>query len=752
MPDKNQPDEHVAAGPQDRRTHAAHPAADHAGQEIDLRELLLKLNRRRLPILGIFLLTVVSVGLYLFQAIPRYTAQTQLTLDLRQTRVTNIQEVLSGISADASVIGTEMDILRSTALMARLVDRLDLAADPEFNPDLRDAGQAGWLAQARDWISGLWALEAEAEPTPEVLEQTVRREVIETLQKNVAVEHRRQSHTITVAFTSEDPQRAAQLANTLAELYLTDQLEAKFEATRRANVWLAERLESMRNEVQAAEQAVKNVRERGDLIQTRGGTILEQQIGDVNAQLVEARVKISQAEARLRGAREIIGRPGGIESLGEVLDSRVIQQLRSDETTLRRKRAELGQRYGPRHPQMIQVDAEMQDLQAKLQEETARIIQSLENEVHVAKAAESALQRSLNQLRSQAGRVMETELELRELERQAESSRTLYENFLQRFQETREQDDLQRPDARIISPAEPPLLPSYPRKKMTLGLGALAGLMFGVMGAFVLETLDRGFRTGAQLEQVTGLPVLGMVPLLGRALGTPMEYVVRKQFSSLAESLRAIRTAIQLSNVDAPPKTVMITSALPREGKSSLASSLGRLAAQSGARVLLMDADLRRPTLAKMFTHVPAKVKLEDVLRDQAELKEAMVTDPDSGLHLLMAHGKAPAVGEMLGSQRMKRLLDKLKEHFDLIILDTPPIMGVSDGWTLARHVDTVVFVVHWAETPRDTVRAALRQLEILDIRPGGAILSMVNMRQQSRYGYGGYGYYYGKYKRYYHE
>ena len=751
MPDRKQQDKQATL----RHQPGPGQQPEHSEEELDLRELLLKLNRRRKAIAGIFFLVVMITGLYLYQATPMYTSQTLLTLDLRQSRVVDIEEVLSGISADASVIGTEMDIIRSSSLMERVVDKLRLDRDPEFNPALLENGNESLIQKFTGWVGGLLVLEtgAQEELSPEEEEQRLKRSIVRALQANLEVEHRRQSHTITLSYTSQSPKRAAQIANTLADLYLTDQLEAKFEATRRANEWLAERLDSLRQEVQAAEQAVKNVRERGDLIQASGGaTILEQQMGDVNAQLIEASLKRSRAEARLERANEVIDQPGGIESLGEVLDSRTIQQLRAEEASLRRKRAELTQRYGPRHPQMIQIEAEMQDLQDKLKEEANRILQSLGSEVQVARAEEQSLRRSLNQLRTEAGQAMESELTSRELERQAQSSRTLYENFLSRFQETREQDALQRPDARIISLAEAPNTASHPKKKRTLGLGMVAGLMFGVMGAFILETLDRGFRTGDQVEKATGLAVLGSVPLLGRTKGAPYNYVVQKPFSSLSESLRAIRTAVHLSDVDNPPKTVMVTSALPKEGKSSFSLAVGRLSAVSGAKTLVIDADLRRPMLAKSFPDLNPKARLEDVLQGKAEITDAIIKDPETGLHVLMAHGNAPSVGEMLGSKRMQTMLDKFKEYYELIILDTPPIMGVSDAWSLAKNVDSVVFLVRWAETPRETVRAALRQMELLDINVGGIVLSMVNLRQQSKYGYGGYGYYYGKYKKYYKE
>jgi len=276
--------------------------------------------------------------------------------------------------------------------------------------------------------------------------------------------------------------------------------------------------------------------------------------------------------------------------------------------------------------------------------------------------------------------------------------------------------------------------------------------MLGVMGALLLESLDRGFRTSDQIEQATGLPVLGMIPLLGDNEGSPEAYAVSKPFSALAESLRAIRTAIHMANVDRPAKTIMVTSSLPGEGKSCLCAAMGRLTALSGTKTLLIDADLRRPSLARMFPDLQSATKLEDLLQDEIPAHQAIVQDPESGLHLLCAHGKTPLAAELLGSQRMQALLEQLEQEFDLIILDTPPIMGISDAWTLARRVDALVHLIHWAETPRETVRSSIRQLEVLDLRPTGFVLSMVNMQQQRQYGYGGYGYYYGKYKHYYHD
>jgi uncharacterized protein involved in exopolysaccharide biosynthesis len=285
---------------------------EEAGEELDLRELFLKLSRRRKAIAGIFFLVVVMTALYLYQATPRYTAQALLTLDLRKSKVVNIEDVLSGLSANDSVLGTEMDILRSSYLLEKVLDKLQLDKNPHFNPALVAEDDKSVLRKFREWLRGLWFLSSDTGVSPEEQEKRLRLSIVSALQNNLVVEHRKQSNTISVSYTSLDPKEAAKVINTLADLYLTDQLEAKFEATRRANEWLAKRLENLRQEVQTAEQAVTDMRERNNMIKAGSTTLFEQHISDINAQLIQARLKKSRDEARLSQAREVMNRPGGI--------------------------------------------------------------------------------------------------------------------------------------------------------------------------------------------------------------------------------------------------------------------------------------------------------------------------------------------------------------------------------------------------------------------------------------------------------
>lgn len=731
---------------------ANQPFVDEGDEGIDLREYLRVLNRHKAIIAAVFILVFVGACLYLFQVTPLYTAQVQLTLDMRKLNVTKVEDVVSGLSTESSVVGTEMDILRSSSLVGRVVDKLHLTQDPLFNPSLNPDQKPGLFDAIIGWFKSLWQVNPEEVPSPDEFEKRLRLSIVNKLQGGLTVAQRKMTNTISVSYIAPDPKRAAQITNTFADIYLADQLEAKFDATRQAHEWLANRLQTLQAEVQSAEQAVKKVREAGKIIQGKGGTLLEQQLGDINGQLVAAQVKVSQAEARLRGARETIGRSGGIESLGEVLNSSVIHSLRASESELRRKMAELSQRYGNKHPQVIQTEAELKDVRSKLQEEANRIVQNLENEVKVARAGEITLQRSLVDLQAQAGKTMDTELQLRELERQAESSRTLYQGFLSRFQETKEQENLQRPDARIISAAEVPGVPSSPKRFRTITLGAVLGLFFGVLAAFLVESMDRGFRTNEQVEKSTGVPILGMVPLLNASEGSPIDYVVDKPFSSFSESLRSIRNALHLAHVDRPPKTVMVTSSLPGEGKSSLCALLGRITALAGVKTLLIDADLRRTSIVGLFPDIKIEMKLEDLLQNDLPLQQAIGQDAASGLYVLGAHGNTPLAAELLGSKRMQKLMHQAEQEFDLILLDTPPVLGISDAWAIAARADALLYLVQWSETPREIVQAGLRQLQVIGVHPSGMVLSMVNMSQQKKYGYGGYGCYSDKIQSYYHD
>lgn len=708
------------------------------GEVLDLKGFVRLIHRRKLSILGTAGTIVGFSMLLAFMLPPKYYTEAVVMLNSRRTTVTSVEQVVSGLSLDSTVVRSEMQILQSKALIGRVVDKLQLTEDPNYN-----------LRLANDFFSFLYRFRTASSPDEQPRLDRVA--TIDEVAKSLAVGNDGRSYAIKIGFSARDPNEAARIANAFAEAYLTDQLEAKFEATSRANNWLSERLQDMKADVEAKENAVASYRLKNNLTEVSGITVTSQQLGEINSQLVTARAELSQAQARLRAARNLAASGGSVEAAGDVLASKLIQSLREQESQVRRELAELANRYGDRHPTIINKRAELTDLQTKIREEVQKIVQSLESEVQVSSAKAGSLSGELSRLQKGAGRESQAGVTLRQLEREAEASRALYESFLNRFKQISEQQDLQQADARIIAGAEPPARPHFPDPWIFLFVSIFAGAGAGLLLAYLIEYFDRGFRGALQVEKVTGISAIGLVPSLkGTSDKTPENYVLEKPLSSFTEALRSIRTAIHFSNVDAPAKVVMFTSAVPGEGKTTIAMALARTLALAGNKILLIEGDLRRPRLKKALKAPPQVGDIAELLAGDKKLEECLVADKASGMHFIVSHGGTPSPQDLLGSQQMERFIAAMRSRYDMILIDTPPILAVSDAALVSKMVDTAVFVVRWAETPREVVVGALKTLLGYHVRLAGIALSQVDLEAHARYGYGDQGYYYGRYREYY--
>ncbi|MFN4090600.1 MAG: GumC family protein [Alphaproteobacteria bacterium] len=734
----------------------------------DVRLLLRRLARRRWSILGLTLLFTALAAIVVLQLEPVYRATTHVMIEARQSRVANVEEVLSGLSGERETIESELRVIASRALAEKAIARLGLADDPEFNRDLapRSALLAaldprGWIDAERwaewqallppDLSAMLGVRDPQALPEEKRLEHE-RARVVDLFLDRLSVGAEGRSRVIAIGFSSGRQDVAARVANTVAELYLVEQLEAKYEATRLATTWLNERVGELRERVVEAEQAVEAFRQQAGLIEGKGVTVASQQVSELNTQLILARGERAEAEARLRQVQTLVAGRSGIESAAEVLRSPLIQRLKEQEAEVLRRAADLSQQYGARHPRMIGVRAELDDIRSKIAIEVKQIVQSLRNEAEVARAREGTLVGGLDALKRNMGRANVSEVRLRALEREAAASRALFENFLSRLKETTAQENLQQPDARIISRADVPEHPAFPRTRLMIAGSGLAALLLSVAIAFLLERLDPGFRSTDQIESVLGVPGLGLVPQITglRSIGrTPEAYVVDRPTSAFAESLRTLHTALLLSNVDQPPKTVLVTSSVPREGKSTIAIAMARLMARSGRSVLLVDCDLRRPRAASALG-LPGKPGLVEVLARSVALEEAVVRDVEAALDVLPAGERPTSPPDLFTSTQMRALLADLRERYDLIVIDSPPVLAVSEARILARLTDTTVFVIRWAATPREVAAMGVKQIRDSGAQLAGAVLSQVNVKKHARYSYGDSGYYYGAARRYY--
>ena len=710
-------------------------------RDAGLAELFNVLYRQKWLIVAVVLVSAVLTGIFLQQVTPRFSAETLLLIDNRQTTIPNLDSVLTGLAGDDQSVLSEAEVMRSRGLAAATVRALALETDPEFNEALRPAGFL-------DKITG------GAERRSDASGEIAAAKVVDAFLGRLDVLPVKGSRVISVNFTSVDRSKAALIANTLADQYLLAQLETKFEAARVAHTWLNDRVEELREQVATSEQAVEEFRRDAGLLQAQGVTLTAQQMAELNGQLILARAATAQASARLRQVSRLVESPDGIASASEVLDSQLIQRLKEQQSQIERRVAELAAEYGPSHPRMIQLRAEQQDLENSIAGEVNKIVASLRNEVAIAAAREASLDDELGRLKGAMALSNESEIQLRALEREAEANQALLATMLARYKEVSSQDEMnsQRADARIISRADPPSNPSFPNKPFILGLVVILSGLLAMIAVFLRETLQRGFVSGEEVEALTGLTGLGFVPLhvdKSEEAAGPADYIVDYPRSALSQSLRTAFWSTTLS-FDDKPSTLVITSAHPGEGKTTVALGIARTQALAGRKTLLIDADTRNPGVHTLIGE-QLEPGLTEVLRGDCS-EPPIVRDSATSLDVLCAGLAVEDPLPLLDSGALDELLGRMEQDYELVVVDTPPLMAASDACAISTKVDTTVLVVRWTKTPREVVRHAIRQLTRAGGHVAGALLTMVNVKKHAAYHYGDSGAYHGTLRSYYSE
>ena len=595
---------------------------------------------------------------------------------------------------------------------------------------------------------------AEKEGASQAIDKSPRTRAIESLDSRLRVMTRARSYVIAVSLDSAVPAKAKQIVETITDSYVVDQLHAKLEANKRATEFFNDRLDQLMRNVEAAERAVAAYREKSGLTIGKEWTVASQALSELNTQLVQARAQRVDRESRLVALQRAARNPATLGAVTEVVANPTISTLRAQEAEVGRRLAELTQRYGESYPSVAQARSEQRQIQGFIATEVAKIISSLSGDAEAARVKEADLQQQVSQLEQRAGGLGQEEVKLRQLQREAQSTRTIYEEFLKRSKELREQQDIQEPDARILAPSSVSPGPVSPRYGLTMVLALLVGLGIAVGAIAVLERLDDGFRNGDQIEHLTGRPLVGMIPRLARGKLrelTPARFAIENPTSAYAEALRSAFTAITLSSLDKPPRVLLVTSSLPGEGKSTFACSLAGLMARSnpGKRIVVIDCDLRRSSVVSSLG-VPATVgTIDEYLAGSKTLEQTLGRDESSGVYYVAAKGNTPNSVEILNSNIMRAFVEGLAKQFDLVILDTPPLITVSDALVTARLADYVVFFVQLERTSREVAVNALKQMRDLG-KQVGIVLARVNVRRHFRYGYSDHGYCNSKYRGYY--
>jgi succinoglycan biosynthesis transport protein ExoP len=715
----------------------------------------------------VVLLVFALAAIYFFTAQPKYTATAELYVDTHKIQLLQQQQT-SGIDApvDSSMIDSQVEILKSENIAQAVIKDLHLLDDPEFT------GPAGGLVGAisgfvRNLLPGAGSPRSQYELT---------RQAVTHFAKALTIKRLGLSYVMEIDFQSIDPQRAARIANAIADAYVVDSLEAKYQSSRRAATWLQDRLKELRAQASDAERAVVEYKAENNIVDTGGRLLNEQQLAELNSALTSAQAVRAEAEARAQRVEQILqavdqkGISAETATVTDTLHNDVITRLRQQYLDLAERESDWETRYGPTHLAVVNLRNQMLEIRRSIADELKRIAETYRSDLDIAKSHEEAVKQDLANLVAQSNQTSQAQVTLHELDANAQSYRALTDNFLQLYMVSVQQQSFPVTESRLITEASPPLNPSSPKLLLVMAIAVFGGCAVAFAVATFRELADRVIRTGSQIENALGLECLATTPFIKfRAKGDVrgaacdpqartfasddkmLSYVLDSPFSHFAESLRAIKMAIDLRALDRPNKMIGLTSALPNEGKSTLAVGLARLMAQGGGKVILVDGDLRNPNLSKRLAPV-AKTGLAEAILGKATLDDAIWRDAATTLHFLPAvnFARNAQTSDILSSPQAEALFRGLRNSYDYVIVDLSPLAPVVDVRATSKFIDSYLFVVEWSRTKIDVAEHALGAARHVHDNVMGAILNKVNMRTMRRYdGYRGA--YYGNryYKRY---
>ncbi|MET1755179.1 Wzz/FepE/Etk N-terminal domain-containing protein [Novosphingobium sp. RD2P27] len=695
------------------------------GRFSDLVAMVTDTLRRRWLTMAIVSAVIFALGVAgVLMLTPQYSATAQIRIDPSQNPLSRNTQQETQQSLSAEAIETEVAVLSSLDLARAVVRRLRLTSDPEFTEVIDRSAEAATMSTADR-------------------ETAIARELLQ----NLSVGREKLSYILGVTFRSEDPEKAALIANAFAETYLSTKTGSRVGTAERQVEWFNQRLAALGEEVRAADAALAQYRARAGLTQSGGAagtTIVDQQVGPLSSQLATAESEAAAARASLNAARNQIAR-GGIDSVSEVRMSNVIADLRRQRADILRNMGEVQARYGERHPESVRVRDQLAAVDQQIEDEARRVIGSLEANATAADARAASLRGSMNRLEGEQAQNTRNAVIAESLQREAEAKRAAYDRLAAASLESTQVAQDQISQAVIVSRAEPPLSPSFPNKPLFIALALVVALAAGAGTIAVQEMLVTGLRSVEDVETQLGIPVLAAIPKVGRSKN-PADLLLEKPTSMYAESLRIARASILGVRTARPPQVIALTSALPSEGKTTTALSFARTLATNNARTLLLECDVRRAALRPLVSNAMDKPGIVEVLHGEASVAEAIQSGDVPGLDHMLVREQYFSSGDLFGGGAMEKVLAELRSQYDLIVLDLPPLVGLADGRFLAVLADVTALIIKWDATPAQAAASALGWLKADGANPVGAIYTMVDSSAEAIGGL----YYSKKYSGYY--
>jgi succinoglycan biosynthesis transport protein ExoP len=702
---------------------------------IDLRQYWGIINPNKWGIAGLAAVVVAATVVVVSAMTPVYEATATLLIESEQANVVSIEEVYGIDSSQREYYQTQFEILNSRRLAERVIKDLGIRNHPEFDPD--NPEKSSIRGTLMSYIPLLPA------PGPANEDQKWQG-VVANFRAKLTITPVRNTQLVNISFQSTDAMLAPKVVNALGNAYIESHLEARLELTQKASGWLTERLSGMREKLEVGERKLREFQETENLVDVSGvQTLTAKELDEITRRLVDARNAASVAKSQydaVRGSGSGYGKHW--EALPGVLRDQLAQQLKGEEALAENVFNEVKRRYGPKHPKYISANSKFNSSEGAYRARVRQIVEGFDEQYQQALADQRDVERALAASKDEIQDINRKTYELSQLQREVQTSRQLYDMFFQRFQETN-QTDFAAANARFVDLATRPYVPVKPKKALIVALAGVLSVMAGVMLAFLRAALDNTIRVAEDLEQKLGQSVLGVVPLERQKKGVVVSSLyLQKGHAAFSEAIRSLRTSFVLAGLDKPHQITVVTSSVPGEGKTTVSSNLA-LALGQMERVLLIDADMRRPSLAGEYGFAKGTCGLAELVAGTAKLEDCVHHLDEFGIDLITAGAVPPNPLDLLSSKRFDALLTALRDKYDRIVIDSAPTQAVSDSMVLSTKADALIYVIKSDATPAKIAENGLQRLNKVGAPIIGMVLNHFDAAAAAKSGgYGGHGYY----------
>ena len=711
---------------------------------IDFAQYWQTIRRYQWRIISLAVIITILVAMVVMSMTPVYRASSSLLIEAEEAKVVSIEEIY-GLNANRKeYFETQYEILKSRQIAEKVVDKLDLINHPLYNKE-DSSGISDFVKSLKASLKEALPFlpqNANVERSAEELRIAKRNAVTDQVINALTITPIKNTQVVRITFESESPELAAATANAVAETYIENYLEAKFDMTSKATTWLNDSLLGLREKLLSSEAALAAFYEENQVVDLDGVVgLASEELQKLNSELVSAESRLKQSEIIYEQVKRYRGDIDELARLPEVLNHPSIQSVKRAELEAESKVSELSKVYGPKHQRMISATAELESVQQNLNKQIQALVAGITSEYQQLQSRVAGLRSSVEASKQDFRRLTSLESERRTLQREVDINQQLYNSFFTRLKETSEVGGFETANARVLDEALAPTIPAKPKKPLIIGAAFVVSLGFGIFLALALEALNRGIRSVEDVEKKLGQRMLGLIPWQKhkRKEDLPLRQFFDNKHHSFSEAIRTLRTSLQLLHLDSNQQVFMVTSSAPKEGKTTVSINLAFAMGQLG-KVLLIEADLRRPTIAKQFGFPGFQPGLANLISGTHTLDECLVNDVTSGIDVICSGTIPPTPQELLASQKFKQLISEFRSSYDHIIIDTAPTQAVSDAMVVSNCCDTLLYVVKADSTSDKLINSGLTRFMQAGKRVDGIVLNQVDMKKASKsYDYVGF-------------